>query len=446
MPDVEPHQPDDPTRIESVEDVRPRDDRRLTQAAKIATVVLGVVAAAAALNVAAVAVLPVAAALLLTLMLWPLQSRMSRYVPRWISAAGITSLAMGVLLMAMLWGWYSVDAAISQFQDSRQKYVDTYQAAQDWLIGIGVPDQAMPDVPNGVESPSRDDGDGGHAADASAGNDGPPPGSDGASSADSPAPIGADRPNRERDGDWRWATGDAAAARDERDRVMAMRHWEQVASFVVGGLRSIVGVVAAILLTMFLLYLALWEGKSWDEWARRQLSSERYAEVRALVHLWSRQTRRHFLAKTISGFISGGATALWLWIMGVPLPIVWGVLTLLLNFVPNIGAVISGLPPTILAVVELGWWQGLLVAGGLAAIEALVGNLLDPMLEGGMLGLSTFGVLASLIFWGWLWGIAGAVMAPVLTAGIVTALKQWPESRSVYGRAKSIGRRSTAGE
>ena len=213
--------------------------------------------------------------------------------------------------------------------------------------------------------------------------------------------------------------------------VMSTERWSTMLSYVVGGLRSALGVMAAILLTVFLLYLALWEGDRWDLWARKHLTFRRYSEARALVHLWSKQTRRYFLAKTISGLISGGATALWLWIMGVPLPLVWGALTLLLNYVPNIGAVISGLPPTVLALIELGWWEGLIVAGGLIAIETLVGNLVDPLLGGNFLGLSTFVVLASLVFWGWLWGIAGAVMAPVLTAMIVSAFRQWPEGREV---------------
>jgi AI-2 transport protein TqsA len=108
--------------------------------------------------------------------------------------------------------------------------------------------------------------------------------------------------------------------------------------------------------------------------------------------------------------------------MGVPMALIWGVLTLFMNYVPNIGALLSGGPPIVLAIVELGWTKGLSIAAGLVVIETVVGNLVDPFLQGNMLKISVYVTLASLVFWGWLWGAAGAVMAPLLTVTIVTAV------------------------
>lgn len=209
--------------------------------------------------------------------------------------------------------------------------------------------------------------------------------------------------------------------------VLGMDLRRGIAMLVTGGLRSAAGIAAALLLTVFLAFLALLEGERWAAWTREHLSRGLYEALDEFTAEVSSQTRWYFLGKTIGGLVSGGATWLWLLAMDVPMALMWGVFTFFMNYIPNVGALISGVPPTLLAIVELGWGGGLIVGGGLFVIETLVGNLVDPFVQGSMMELSMFVVLASLIFWGWLWGIAGAVMAPVLTAVLIAAAQAFRE-------------------
>ncbi len=334
---------------------------------RVALLVVAVVVLAGAMKVAAVAVLPIVASLLLCALFWPMRTWLSRRMPAWLAAAACSFVIFLALLLVAGWAWYASGSAARQFNASEEKYVEQYRTLRAWLTDRGVPESSVPEV-NGQGE------------------------------------LELATPEGSRTG------GLSPEVRNRAVRVVA------------GGLQSAAGALAALLLTIFLAYLALLEGERWARWTSERLHAEGAAVLRDIVGEWSAQTRRYFLGKTISGVISGAATWLWLMVMGVPMALTWGVFTLFMNFIPNIGALISGLPPTIIAVVELGWTKGLIVAAGLLAIETLVGNLVDPFVQGNMLKLSVFVTLASLVFWGWLWGAAGAVMAPVLTAGIVTAV------------------------
>lgn len=354
---------------------------------QIALITAGVVAAGVALKAAAIAILPVVAALLLCLMFWPLRRFLARFMPAWIAAALCCVIMIVVMAGIGGWGWYAGSRAIDRFEQSRGQYVEKYENFRDTLTEWGVPEKMIPRA--GETEPAIDDQVGG----ASERSD--PPGQ-----ADS----------NEADG----APGERTATTNNG----GMRIRERLTRAIAGGVQTTLGVAVALVLTLFLAYLALVEGDRWAQWAQKRWQPGFYSTVSVLVATWSKQTRRHFLAKTCSGIISGLATGLWLWIMGVPMPWVWAALTLILNYIPNIGAFLSGAPPTLLAIIELGWAEGAIVAGGLWLIETLVGNLIDPKLSGDFLKLSTFVVLSSLVFWGWLWGVAGAVMSPVLTAGL----------------------------
>lgn len=380
------------------------------RAVRPAIIVIGIVVLAGGLKVAAVAVLPIVASLLLCLMFWPLREWLCRWMPAWLSAFLCCAVLVVTLATVAGLGWYASDKAVEKFRESKQEYVEQYREFRSWLTGLGVPEKSMPELhegrvigaENGAEEQQTttdwertDDTGENRSEDREAGD-------------------GSVTSDQRGEGETRAAINGQPLFSDQiRENLMSM---------ITGGLRSAGGIIAAVLLTIFLAFLALLEGRRWADWAGERIAPRRYDVLHDIVQTWSMQTRWYFLGKTISGVVSGGATWIWLWSMGVPMAAVWGVFTLLMNYIPNIGALISGLPPTVLAIVELGWGQGLIVAAGLLLIETLVGNLLDPLIQGRLLKISAFVTLASLVFWGWLWGVAGAVLAPVLTAIIVAAV------------------------
>jgi predicted PurR-regulated permease PerM len=107
----------------------------------------------------------------------------------------------------------------------------------------------------------------------------------------------------------------------------------------------------------------------------------------------------------------------------------WGLVAFLLNYVPNIGSIIAAVPAVLLALVQLGLLHTVLTAAGYLAINTAIGNLIEPRLMGGRLGLSTLVVFLSLIFWGWVLGPVGMLLSVPLTMILKIALASNTETR-----------------
>lgn len=112
----------------------------------------------------------------------------------------------------------------------------------------------------------------------------------------------------------------------------------------------------------------------------------------------------------------GTVIAVGLSVIGVPSPLLWGVLSMFLRFLPYVGPVIAGLLPfaLTLAVTE-GWHTPLLTIGIFGVTELIVGNLLEPMLYGVHTGLSAVAILVAAVFWTVLWGPIGLILSTPLT-------------------------------
>ena len=119
-----------------------------------------------------------------------------------------------------------------------------------------------------------------------------------------------------------------------------------------------------------------------------------------------------------------------LWWIGVPSPFLWGILAGILRFIPYVGAILGLVFPLALALsVDPGWSMVLWTLGLFLGLEALTGQVIEPVFEGHSTGLSPVAVVISATFWAWLWGPVGLVLATPLTVILVvlgrhiTALK-----------------------
>jgi hypothetical protein len=116
----------------------------------------------------------------------------------------------------------------------------------------------------------------------------------------------------------------------------------------------------------------------------------------------------------------GVVVGLGLWFIGVPSAPLWGMLAMILRFVPYIGAVISAIFPLILAAAVGPDWGMVLWTGALfLVLEPVVGQIIEPLLFGHSTGLSPVAVIASATFWTWLWGPVGLILATPLTICLV---------------------------
>jgi predicted PurR-regulated permease PerM len=124
---------------------------------------------------------------------------------------------------------------------------------------------------------------------------------------------------------------------------------------------------------------------------------------------------RYMGIKTAISMAAGVLIWIWLSILGVDFPILWGFLAFLLHYVPNIGALIASVPAVTLALIQLGIGPAALAAVGYLSVNFVLGNVVEPMLMGRRLGLSTLVVFLSLIFWGGLLGLIGVILCIPLT-------------------------------
>lgn len=135
---------------------------------------------------------------------------------------------------------------------------------------------------------------------------------------------------------------------------------------------------------------------------------------------------KYLAIKTLVSAMTGVSAALWLLYLGVDFPLVLGLLAFLLNYIPTLGSIIAGVPAVMLAFMQFGPGVAGLTALGYVAINVGLGNVLEPRLQGRGLGLSPMVVFLSLIFWGWLLGLVGILLAIPLTMTAKLAFEETP--------------------
>jgi AI-2 transport protein TqsA len=139
--------------------------------------------------------------------------------------------------------------------------------------------------------------------------------------------------------------------------------------------------------------------------------------------------QRYMVIKTIINLIAGVIIGLWLFILGVDFPILWGFLAFLLHYVPNLGSIICAIPAVLLALIQLGMGPAALAAAGYLVVGFTLGNVVEPRLMGRKLGLSTLVVFLSLIFWGSLLGPIGVVLCIPFTMTLKFACESSESTR-----------------
>src|SRR3984885_4719412 len=129
---------------------------------------------------------------------------------------------------------------------------------------------------------------------------------------------------------------------------------------------------------------------------------------------------RLFLTQLVLNASFGVVIGLALWLIGVPSAPLWGMLAMIMRFVPYIGALISAVFPVVLAAAVGPGWTMVLMTGALFLIaESIVGQAIEPLIYGHSTGLSPVAVITAATFWTWLWGPIGLILATPLTMCLV---------------------------
>jgi len=166
--------------------------------------------------------------------------------------------------------------------------------------------------------------------------------------------------------------------------------------------------ILLILVSLMLVEIASFETQLEEQPNFKGTLRERLFEIR-------KEIRKFVSITALTGLVIAIANTILLLILGVDFPVLWGVFSFLISFIPAIGGIIAFIPPALLAFLEFGWTKSVVVIIGFIVINNLCDNVLKPKLMKQGLDISILLIFLSLMFWSWVLGPIGAVLAVPLT-------------------------------
>ena len=134
--------------------------------------------------------------------------------------------------------------------------------------------------------------------------------------------------------------------------------------------------------------------------------------------------RDYLSIKTGTSLLTGVLIWICLKIIGIDYAVIWALIAFLLNYIPNIGSIIAAFPAMLFALVQMGVTGVIWTSVIFLAVNTLIGSIIEPKVMGKGLGLSTYVVFVSLLFWGFVLGTVGMFLSVPLTMGLKIALEQ----------------------
>jgi predicted PurR-regulated permease PerM len=175
------------------------------------------------------------------------------------------------------------------------------------------------------------------------------------------------------------------------------------------------GVTLAMIMIFLFVDVVLFPGRLAWQGEHRSSYAKRVAD-------YTGDLRQYIVVMVILGTAVGIANTIFFFFMGVPMPLLWGVLSGILNFIPFIGFWFGLIPPTVLTLFAFGWERMLLVAVGYILINATVQNVIQPKLVVSRLNLTPLMSLISSTFWPLVLGPVGAIIGVPLTMSVRSLL------------------------
>ncbi len=352
--------------------------------------------------------MPLTAAVLISLAVMPVRDWVARRVPKAFSWLGVIAAMLTVLLALALFVGVLVLAArqiVAEIPVAPGQVVEMIQGAQGREAG---PTGPLDGAQAGASGALAGDG---------AGEAGPAlrEGAGGASGA-APASEASGEPSSGGGG----PGGDLLSGSTlETVRAIGERALGAAGGAAAAALNGALAVLGSLVLIVFLTLLILAESGDWRRKIRSALPWPEDWRVRESTEVIAHKARSYVLSQAALGFVSACLYAAWLGWWGIGLLIVWPLLIFVLNFIPTIGSLVGGTLPVAYTLLTRDVQTAIFVGLGILAIENVMGNLVGPRVQGRNLALSPLVVLVALAFWGWAWGIAGALLAVPVTVALV---------------------------
>lgn len=183
-------------------------------------------------------------------------------------------------------------------------------------------------------------------------------------------------------------------------------------NFAGGALRGFANVMSTTFLVIILTVFLLIEARGFtDKLAAIWPQATKRLQDTGVVS----EIQRYLALKSGLSLATGLLVTAWVAWVGLDFPLFWGLIAFLFNYVPTLGSIIAAIPALLLALVQLDLGATFMVGLGYLVVNTVIGNFIDPNVLGRGLSLSPLVVILSILFWGWLLGIVGLLLAPVLT-------------------------------
>jgi predicted PurR-regulated permease PerM len=189
----------------------------------------------------------------------------------------------------------------------------------------------------------------------------------------------------------------------------------------------LIGPLGTAFLVLILVIFMLFEREDLRSRLIRLIGQGRISVTTHAMDDAAHRVSRYLRLQLLVNVIYGVCIAIALYFIGVPNALLWGAFGAVLRFIPYVGPWIAALLPTLLALaVSPGWTKPILTVVVLTAIELTLSNVLEPLLYGKHTGISSIALIIAAVFWTWLWGPLGLVLATPLTVCLVVMGRHVP--------------------
>lgn len=178
-------------------------------------------------------------------------------------------------------------------------------------------------------------------------------------------------------------------------------------------LRGLAGAFSNLIFVVTLLLFMVFDGMSIGR--RMNVLRSMRPDIAQALGSFTSGTRKYLIVSTVFGLIVAVLDGVALWLLAVPFPLLWALLSFITNYIPNIGFVIGLVPPALLALLDSGWTRMVWVIVVYCVFNVVVQSVIQPKFVGDAVGLSVTITFLSLVFWTWVLGALGALLAIPLT-------------------------------
>lgn len=205
-----------------------------------------------------------------------------------------------------------------------------------------------------------------------------------------------------------------------------------IASNVMSGVGTFFTFIGKMILVFIFMAFMLMGKQNLQGKVKKAFAPNQALRIEEITNAATQKIQKYLGTKLIVSFITSVLSYIIFLSFGLDFAVFWTVVIFIFNFIPNVGSIIASALPVLFSILQYGTLStaaALLVA--LIILQFLMGNILEPRLMGMSLDLSPMAVILSLIFWGYIWGVAGMLLSVPILATVVICLERFQSLKPI---------------